>query len=157
MKQVPAFLWILILYLPALIDKKLGVPGFPALVRNHWADFLFIPFLLSVSGYLFRRLKIKGSITPLHGLICLLWASWFFEWWLPSRDVRFTADPADVLAYVAGCVVYTGFYRWGTSISRISASLRASISKRLVSHTPSPSRELSSWPATDASPEIMNK
>ncbi len=76
-----------------------------------WADSFLdpwctVPVALGVPSWLARRVR-PDYVLPwsLVGAFTLLLAV-AFELWIPRVDPRFTADPLDALAYVAGAVMW---------------------------------------------------
>lgn len=93
--------------------QHLGVT-LPEPVNNHLNDFLCMPLVLKTCLYSVRYVKSDDCI-QLPLLLQISTALLFiiyFEGVLPSFDARYTADPLDVIAYIAGLLFFMGIEGW---------------------------------------------
>jgi len=91
-----------------LCVKQLGVTGF---MHDHFNDLLLIPAALPVVLALHRMLGWRlNDRMPSVWEVVLHWVVWaaVCEWFGPAVFHRGVADPADVVAYLAG-----GIFSWG--------------------------------------------
>ncbi|TDE06012.1 hypothetical protein [Flavobacterium sandaracinum] len=97
------FIIALIIY----IRQRFHLP-LPAVVNNYVNDFLYLPLLLGAIEYVIRRLK-KDSTFKLPIAFILFLAccySFYFEYYLPRVNPRYTADWIDVILYFLGGFAY---------------------------------------------------
>ena len=83
----------------------------PKLIANYWADFIFIPILLSVIRYTLVWIKNNRTlrIQPIQALTVFLIVSVCMELIFPMYHAVHTADPWDVVAYLLGTLFYLRF------------------------------------------------
>ena len=93
-------------YLLQFTDYKL----LPVL-QNHLNDFLIIPIVLWIALAVLRMLLPSQNICiPLTNIIILVIGySFYFEYYLPTINARYTADGWDVICYILGGIF---FYFW---------------------------------------------
>ncbi len=93
-------------YLLQFTDYKL-----PTLLQNHLNDLLIIPIVLWIALTVLRTLLLSQNIRiPLsYIVIIVIGYSFYFEYYLPIVNARYTADPWDVICYILGGVF---FYFW---------------------------------------------
>lgn len=80
----------------------------PRWVRFYAADFLCMPIVLSFCLLLIRKYKQAPNLKlPLYSILSLTtFYSLYFEVYLPPRNLRYTADPIDVLMYFSGAMLF---------------------------------------------------
>lgn len=87
--------------------QKLQVP-IPAWLNNYVNDFLVLPLVLSICLYSVQKIKKDQQIRlslPLIAVITLMYC-FYFEWYLPQHNARYTADYFDCLLYFGGAFVF---------------------------------------------------
>lgn len=80
----------------------------PEFLRNHLNDFLVLPITLTICLFVTRHLHSNNGIRlPLFSCfsVAALY-SVYFEYFLPLKTVRYTADPIDVSLYFAGALLF---------------------------------------------------
>ncbi len=81
-------------------------PAWPAWIDAHLTDLLCLPLVLCLARAAdARRRGAARRLPPLHGLAVWLLYSGLFEGALPALG-RGTGDPADVVAYAAGWLLF---------------------------------------------------
>jgi hypothetical protein len=80
----------------------------PALVNNYVNDFLYLPLVLGAIEFIIRRLKRDSSFkVPIAFVVFLASCySFYFEYYLPRLNPRYTADWIDVILYFSGAFAY---------------------------------------------------
>ncbi|WP_243699189.1 hypothetical protein [Flavobacterium hiemivividum] len=96
----------IIMFLTALtiyVMQRLRVP-LPDLVNNYVNDLLYLPLVLGAIEFIIRRLKNDNSFKlPITVVVFLAsFYSFYFEYYLPTIDPRYTADWIDVVLYFLG-------------------------------------------------------
>ena len=96
----------IIMFLTALtiyVMQLLMIP-LPALVNNYVNDLLYLPLVLGAIEFVIRRLKKDNSFKlPLVAVVFLAsFYSFYFEYYLPTVNPRYTADWIDVVLYFLG-------------------------------------------------------
>ena len=83
--------------------QRLNV-SLPNLVDNYANDLLYLPLVLGAIEFLIRRLKKDPSFKLPLGFVVFLasFYSFYFEYFLPKINSRYTADWIDVLLYFLG-------------------------------------------------------
>jgi hypothetical protein len=76
----------------------------PWLINNYVNDLLYLPLTLGAITYIIRRLKKDSYFELSMGFIVLLagYYSFYFEYYLPQINSRYTADFIDVILYFIG-------------------------------------------------------
>jgi hypothetical protein len=76
----------------------------PSLINNYVNDLLCLPLTLGVITYIIRDFKKDNSFELSIGFIVLLtgYYSFYFEYYLPQFNSRYTADFIDVVLYFIG-------------------------------------------------------
>ncbi|RDI56599.1 hypothetical protein IQ02_01158 [Flavobacterium glaciei] len=80
----------------------------PTIINNYVNDLLFLPLTLGAITYLIHWLK-KDVFFELSFVFVLLLAScysFYFEYYLPRLNPRYTADWIDVILYFSGAFAY---------------------------------------------------
>ena len=86
----------------------------PAFFRDYLGDVLALPVYIPASLYLARKLELVGHefhLTVVHVLGAVALFALFFEGLVPLLHTGATADPIDVLAYLAGGLLVLGVSR----------------------------------------------
>lgn len=80
----------------------------PTFINNYVNDFLYLPLVLGAIEFLIRRLKKDSSFKlPIVFVIFLAcYYSFYFEYYLPQFNSRYTADWIDVILYFSGAFAY---------------------------------------------------
>jgi len=76
----------------------------PSLINNYVNDLLYLPLTLGAITYVIRRLKKDSYFELSIGFIVLLaiYSSFYFEYYLPQINSRYSADFIDVVLYFIG-------------------------------------------------------
>ncbi len=101
------FAAMMVLYVILYLLRIKGV--YVPVVSDYLADLLALPVILTVSRFLMIKLKVVNPLFEINLWMVLLTAAYVslvFEWWLPPRSERYTADPLDVVAYFLGATAY---------------------------------------------------
>ncbi len=90
---------------------KFAYVSVPTWMSSYLADFLCLPFLLSWTTLLIRKVQQNPFFSPSFGMILFtfLATSIVFEWYLPSISSRYTSDSLDVVMYASGGVFFYFF------------------------------------------------
>lgn len=118
----PLFLFGCVAY---CLNRWLIKPHLPSgFLHSHFNDLLLIPCALPLILWLHRQLGLRSHDHPPTGLeiaFHLVFWSALFEWIGPKFVSHATADPWDVLAYLAGALLAGAWWhreRWRTALSR---------------------------------------
>lgn len=89
------------------IMQRLQLP-LPTIINNYVNDLLYIPLVLGAIEFVIRRLKKDSSFKLPFGFVIFLAISYsfYFEYFLPKVNSRYTGDWIDVILYFAGGFVY---------------------------------------------------
>ena len=89
------------------IVQRLQFP-LPTLVKNYGNDLLYLPLVLGAIEYIIRRLKKDSSFKLPIGFVIFLACSYsfYFEYYLPKINPRYTADWIDEILYFVGGIAY---------------------------------------------------
>lgn len=89
------------------VMQRLSLP-LPAVVNNYVNDLLCLPLLLGAMTFVIRRFKKDNSFTFSIGFVVFLacYYSFYFEYYLPEVNPRYTADWIDVILYFSGGFVF---------------------------------------------------
>ncbi len=81
----------------------------PAWINNYVNDFLTLPLVLGICLFLARKIKRNPQLQlPLPLLLVItLFYCFYFEWYLPKHNPRYTGDWIDCLLYFAGAMVFS--------------------------------------------------
>lgn len=87
--------------------QRLKIP-LPALVNNYTNDLLYLPLVLGAIEFIIRRLKKDASFTLPLGFVIFLSCSYsfYFEYYLPKINLRYTGDWIDVILYFVGGIAF---------------------------------------------------
>jgi hypothetical protein len=101
------FIAMLGVYLLLFLSKKLEWYA-PEIINSYLSDLLCMPIVLSLARYGVAYWKNDASLfLDLKHIIAATTAFIvFFEWLLPHQNSLYTADPADVLMYLYGAVIF---------------------------------------------------
>lgn len=82
-----------------------GIPGW---INNYVNDFLCIPLLLEYMSIVLKKLKNDPNYKfPLAFIFVLAsYYSFYFEYYLPAHNPRYTSDIIDVILYFSGGLLY---------------------------------------------------
>ena len=96
------------------IMQRLQLP-LPAIINNYGNDLLYVPLVLGAIEFIIRRLKKDSSFKLPLGFVIFLACSYsfYFEYYLPKINPRYTADWIDVILYFVSGTAY--FFIGGTS------------------------------------------
>ena len=80
----------------------------PTIINNYLNDLLYIPLVLGVIEFIIRRLKKNSSFKLPIGFVIFLAVSYsfYFEYYLPKINPRYTADWIDLILYFVGAIAY---------------------------------------------------
>ena len=80
----------------------------PFIVNNYGNDLLYLPLVLGAIEYIIRRLKKDSSFKLPIGFVIFLACSYsfYFEYYLPKINPRYTADWIDEILYFVGGIAY---------------------------------------------------
>ncbi len=96
-------LWLVLVATTVYLLQRFNVE-LPNVINNHLNDLLCMPIVLGIAQLGVRYLRSDPSIIlPLPLQLCLtLLFCYYFEWYLPKVNPRYTADWIDVLCYFLG-------------------------------------------------------
>jgi len=91
------------------VMQQIGLP-LPRLVNNYVNDFLCMPIVLFICQFIVRKIKSSNTIIIPLPVILLITAyfSFYFEYYLPNFNFRYTGDFIDVILYFLGAA----FFYW---------------------------------------------
>lgn len=101
------YLMLFLIALSIYLMQRLKVP-LPKLINNYANDLLCLPLALGVITYIIRWLK-KDVFFELSFVFVILLSgfySFYFEYYLPQFDSRYTGDWIDVILYFSGAFAY---------------------------------------------------
>ncbi|MBB1151341.1 hypothetical protein H4K35_14740 [Myroides sp. NP-2] len=80
----------------------------PSWVNNYVNDFLTLPLVLGICLFVARKIKGDKQLQLPLPLILTITAFYcfYFEWYLPQHNDRYTGDVVDCLLYFAGATVF---------------------------------------------------
>jgi len=83
----------------------------PLWIDNYVNDFLCMPVVLGYLTLLFRWLKNDKLFTfsPVFILLITGYYAYYFEYYLPQNNPRYTADSIDILLYAIGGMLFYWF------------------------------------------------
>ena len=101
------YLTMVFIALAIYIMQRLQLP-LPTIINNYVNDLLYIPLVLGAIEFVIRRLKKDSSFKLPFGFVIFLAISYsfYFEYFLPKVNSRYTGDWIDVILYFAGGFVY---------------------------------------------------
>jgi hypothetical protein len=87
--------------------QRLSLP-LNSFINNYVNDFLCLPLLLGAMTFVIQRLKNDNSFQFSIGFVVFLagYYSFYFEYYLPGVNSRYTADWIDVILYFSGGFVF---------------------------------------------------
>jgi hypothetical protein len=88
--------------------RWVGIFGETGWLRWYLTDLLFVPAMSTFALIGVRWIKKDSSIRIAwrHVFLQVLIVSFYFEWYLPSYDSKYTADSWDVVMYIIGGFVF---------------------------------------------------
>ena len=86
-----------------ILERK-GI--FIPVIHSYLDDFLCFPIVLTVGLSCYRLLIPRYRLTAYHIWPLLIIYIMIFEFYLPSTSPIYTADPLDVVAYLAGIILF---------------------------------------------------
>ena len=101
------YLTMVFIALAIYIMQRLQIP-LPTIINNYVNDLLYIPLVLGAIEFVIRRLKKDSSFKLPFGFVIFLAISYsfYFEYFLPKVNSRYTGDWIDAILYFAGGFVY---------------------------------------------------
>ncbi|MGS4346927.1 hypothetical protein ACKUSY_15325 [Myroides odoratus] len=92
--------------------QRLDVP-IPIWINNYVNDFLFLPLVLGLCLYVVRKIKDNPKLQLSLPLILgvSLFYCFYFEWYLPQHNPRYTGDWIDCMLYFSGAAVFYLLHR----------------------------------------------
>ena len=89
------------------VVQRLQFP-LPTIINNYLNDLLYIPLILGTIEFTIRRIKKDSSFKLPFGFVIFLAISYsfYFEYYLPQVNSRYTADWIDVILYFVGGIAY---------------------------------------------------
>ena len=89
------------------VVQRLQFP-LPTIINNYLNDLLYIPLILGTIEFTIRRIKKDSSFKLPFGFVIFLAISYsfYFEYYLPQVNSRYTADWIDVVLYFVGGIAY---------------------------------------------------
>ncbi len=107
------FIVLLLLYAAHLCLKYNSI-AVPVFMSSYLADFLCLPFILSLFVMLVRYLKSQPTFQlPIAMIVfAVIYISFVFEFLIPRYSTRYTADAVDVVFYVIGAAFFFFFQKW---------------------------------------------
>ena len=101
------YLMLFLIALAIYIMQRLQMP-LPTMINNYVNDLLFLPLTLGAITCIIRWLK-KDDFFELSFVFVLLLSgfySFYFEYYLPQINSRYTSDWIDVILYFSGALAY---------------------------------------------------
>jgi hypothetical protein len=85
----------------------------PRIINNYYNDLTALPLVLSICLWAVRKIKAnpKLQLTFFQCTAMALLFGWFFEIYLPERNLRYTADIVDGILYMIGAFLFYGWQR----------------------------------------------
>lgn len=101
------YLMLFLIALSIYLMQRLKVP-LPKLINNYANDLLCLPLALGVITYIIRWLKkdVFFEISFVFVILLSGFYSFYFEYYLPQFDSRYTGDWIDVILYFSGAFAY---------------------------------------------------
>ena len=83
----------------------------PLWIDDYVNDFICLPLVLGFITLLFRWIKndIFFIFPPAVTIFMTGYYSYYFEYYLPKNNPRYTADPIDIVLYIAGGLLFYWF------------------------------------------------
>lgn len=80
----------------------------PSLIDHYVNDFLCLPIVLGLISFVIRWLKkdAKYRFPFAFNIFMASYYSFYFEYYLPKHNLRYTTDWIDVLLYFSGALTY---------------------------------------------------
>ncbi|OAB28569.1 hypothetical protein SAMN05444395_101319 [Flavobacterium fryxellicola] len=96
-----------IIALTIYVLQQLSLP-LPSVINNYANDLFCLPLVLGAMEFTIRRLKKDKYFKFPIGFVILLssYYSFYFEYYLPSFNSRYTADWVDVILYFLGGLTF---------------------------------------------------
>ena len=104
----PIYLPVFILFGALVYTAQQSGWPLPSWANHYLNDFLCMPIVLFVCRYAVRHLKSNGNLQlslPVTFSVTLYYAI-YFEFYLPKINLRYTADPLDVILYFSGALFF---------------------------------------------------
>lgn len=107
MFKTVVYIFLFLAALSVYSMQQLHLP-LPAVVNNYANDLLYLPLVLGAIEFLIRNLKKDTYFKlPLRFIIFLACSySFYFEYYLPKVNTRYTADWIDVTLYFLSGLAY---------------------------------------------------
>lgn len=82
--------------------------GTTGILRWYLTDLLFVPAMCTFALILIRWIKNDRFLRIHWSSVALqvITVSWYFEWYLPGQDIKYTADPLDTVMYICGGALF---------------------------------------------------
>lgn len=96
----------IILFLVIYGTQKLGYT-LPYYIHNYGSNLICMPIILKTIQLILKfASKKKIRLSYSHIISVTLYFSWYFEYYLPKHNIRYTADYYDTLLYFIGSILY---------------------------------------------------
>lgn len=100
------YITCLILFLIIYGTQKLGYT-LPYYIQNYGSNLICMPIILKTIQLILKfAFKKNIRLGYINIISVTFYFSWYFEYYLPKHDTRYTADPYDVFLYFIGSFVY---------------------------------------------------
>ncbi len=102
-----AYLAMALIALIIYVLQKQGIV-LPALINNYVNDLLCLPLVLGAITFAIRRLKKDPlfTLSIVFIIVMTCFYAFYFEYYLPQINSRYTADWIDVSLYFSGGIAY---------------------------------------------------
>jgi len=107
MFRVVIYIGMFVTALAIYVLQRFSLP-LPSVLNNYANDLFCLPLLLGAMEFTIRHLKKDKDFKFPVGFVILLAScySFYFEYYLPSFNQRYTADWADVILYFLGGLLF---------------------------------------------------
>lgn len=101
------FPFFLLIGIGIYILQRLGIM-LPVFFHNYVNDLFCMPIVFSICQSAVRTLKSDHTIKLPLGLLVMVTTlyAWYFEWYLPEHNARYTGDMVDVVLYALGLLFF---------------------------------------------------
>ncbi len=108
MKPVKIFFFISVFIFLSIIILTAAKVEMPTWITSYVNDFLCMPVVLTICLKIVHFIKkdtsIRLALMPILTLTSFY--AFYFEWYLPQVEMRYTADRADVIMYFGGAFLF---------------------------------------------------
>jgi hypothetical protein len=96
----------IIIFLFIFGTQKLGYK-LPYYIHNYGSNFICMPIILKTIQLTLKFVSKKNiRLSYIHIISVTLYFSWYFEYYIPKHNTRYTADYFDIMLYFIGSLLY---------------------------------------------------